>query len=111
MKGKTIIELTNVNTGEVTTYEDENLITYGANKYINTGYINYNSYRTHRDMLPVSKRALGGILLFDNTISMHSFAYFLVLIGKTLHGSPCTTSSSSFPLSFIKLFFIYYYIN
>ena len=68
MKGKTIIELTNVNTGEVTTYEDENLITYGANKYINTGYINYNSYRTHMDMLPVSKKALGGILLFDNTL-------------------------------------------
>ena len=68
MKGKTIIELTNVNTGEVTTYEDENLITYGANKYINTGYINYNSYRTHMDMLPVYSKALGGILLFDNTL-------------------------------------------
>ena len=77
MKGKTIIELTNVNTGEVTTYEDENLITYGANKYINTGYFNYNSYRTHADMLPVSEKALGGILLFDNTLEEDPNNYHL----------------------------------
>ena len=77
MKGKTIIELTNVNTGEVTTYEDENLITYGANKYINTGYINYNSFRTHEDMLPVSEKALGGILLFDNTLEEDPNNYHL----------------------------------
>lgn len=78
LKGKTIIELTNVNTGEVTTYEDEqNLITYGANKYINTGYVNYNSYRTAKDMLPVSKKALGGVLLFDNTLEEDPNNYHL----------------------------------
>lgn len=67
MKGKTEIILTNVKTGAVRVYEDENLITNALDKLININVaMNYalNSY-----VLPFATNALGGILLFDGQLT------------------------------------------
>ena len=66
MKGKTEIILTNVETGKVRVYEDENLITDALDKLININVaMNYalNSY-----VLPFATNALGGIMLFDGQL-------------------------------------------
>ena len=75
LKGKTIIELTDVNTGEVTTVEHENMMTNALNIFfshnpmglfntlVNTRTIKYfNKY-----FIPICPNLLGGILLFSKS--------------------------------------------
>lgn len=67
MKGKTTIILTNVETGEQEVHENENLITNALDKIIGINVaMNFalNSY-----ILPIASKALGGIMLFDNTLT------------------------------------------
>lgn len=76
LKGKTTIELTDVNSGEVTTVQEENMVTNALNYFFNsnpmgvfhylknTGTIKYfNEY-----FIPICPKILGGILLFSETI-------------------------------------------
>lgn len=65
-KGHTRIELRNVETGEVEVHEDDNLVTNAIDHIINMEMScnhNPNDY-----CLPVSGNALGGIMLFDETL-------------------------------------------
>ena len=76
LKGKTLIELTDVNTGEVTTVEHENMMTNALNIFfnynpmglfntlVNTRTIKYfNKY-----FIPICPNLLGGILLFSEAL-------------------------------------------
>lgn len=76
LKGKTTIELTDVNTGEVTTVEDENMITNALQYFFNSNpmgtfvqlgntdrIVNYNEA-----FIPMCPKLLGGILLFPETL-------------------------------------------
>ena len=76
LKGKTTIELTDVNTGEVTTVEHENMMTNALNIFfnhnpmglfntlVNTRTIKYfNKY-----FIPICPNLLGGILLFSEAL-------------------------------------------
>lgn len=75
MKGTTVIELTDVKTGKVETYSDENMITNAISQlfanniegmlyYIQSyGNANWNDYH-----LPLCPNAIGGILLFSETL-------------------------------------------
>lgn len=71
IKGKTLIELTDVKTGKVEQYEDENIITNAGQLYINAmaslysvNDLNNSSYKR----FPLYKGAFGGIKLFENAI-------------------------------------------
>lgn len=84
MKGHTIIELTNTETGEKRTYEDDNMVTNFLEQFcIPTGPLNYNlyamlaSYASQRDSSSKSEAALykeqphcftQGLLLFEDEI-------------------------------------------
>lgn len=84
MKGHTIIELTNTETGEKRTYEDDNMVTNFLEQFcIPTGPLNYNlyamlaSYASQKDSSTPSNAALNieqphcftkGLLLFENEI-------------------------------------------
>lgn len=75
MKGTTVIELTDVNTGEVETYKDENMITNAVSQLFSNNIegmlygiqgsntVNWNDYH-----LPICPNAIGGILLFSDTL-------------------------------------------
>ena len=76
LKGKTTIELTDVNTGEVTTVEQENMVTNALGNFFNNnpmGLFNYlvNS-RTikyfNKYFIPICPNLLGGILLFSEAL-------------------------------------------
>lgn len=79
LKGKTIIELTDTKTGEVETFEDNNLVTQAINEIIlkRKRYLGFQSGKgvkqaeTHSSfisMFPLYKRFFGGIMLFSNSI-------------------------------------------
>lgn len=78
MKGKTIIELRDVYTNEVQRIEDNNMFTNALNDIINKSPwwsksemlapTNYHSDVTKRSMTPLIGNALGGLLLFPETI-------------------------------------------
>lgn len=77
MKGKTIIELTDVRTGEVERYEDTNMFTNALDSLFNRAPWWFNdaaladldtSGFTNYPMAPIVGNALGGLLLFPQTI-------------------------------------------
>ena len=76
LKGKTTIELTDVNTGEKKTYEDHNMVTNFANYlFKNIGglwkkeaFYDSNSGYYDKSYYPYCTDMLGGLLLFDNEI-------------------------------------------
>ncbi len=75
MKGTTVIELTDVNTGKAETYKDENMITNAISQLFSNNIegmlyavqgsatANWNDYH-----LPICPNAIGGILLFSETL-------------------------------------------
>ena len=68
MKGKTKIILTNVETGEQEVHEDENLITNALDKLINM-HMAMNISPNDQNLLPIATEALGGLMLFDDTLT------------------------------------------
>ena len=79
LKGKTIIELTDVNTGEKEVIEENNMVTNAINDLFNTfpnllnSYLIYrggsfSSYGQNLEFLKLYEVLLGGILLFDSQI-------------------------------------------
>ena len=71
LKGKAVIELKNVKTGEVQKTEQENLITNAVTEILRTNpigtfYRNANEITTFRwdQFLPICPNLIGGILLF-----------------------------------------------
>lgn len=75
LKGKTVIELTNVNTGQKEVYEDTNLVTEAAFDILNVNIdgmlydnTNFNGSSGEDWLLPIKKNIMGGILLYQNEI-------------------------------------------
>jgi len=70
LKGHTKIELTDVNTGEVTVYEDTNMFTNAIYKTLNNAWTALvGGVSTLKDWhLPLSQKMLGGIALFEDSI-------------------------------------------
>lgn len=85
LKGKTTIELTDVNTGEVTTVEQENMLTNVLNNFFNhnpMGLFNsMSNARTlkyfNKNFLPICPNLLGGILLFSETLEEDADNFFV----------------------------------
>ena len=67
LKGKTQIILTDVNTGKQEVYEDKNLVTNALDKIINIEMAMNHPLDSY--MLPIATRALGGLMLFDGTLT------------------------------------------
>lgn len=70
LKGKTIIELTDVKTGEVERHESDNMITNALNHIFEPlgHYKTASRLLTASDLIPYYQNLLGGILLFDGEI-------------------------------------------
>ena len=75
LKGKSVIELTDVHTGKKEIYEDENLVTEAVADVLNTNLqgIMYDNPQLDGQsgdawLLPVYSRLTGGILLYQDTI-------------------------------------------
>lgn len=70
IKGKTLIELKDVTTGEVKRFEDNNMVTNALNNFLDTygtwGASVFNDYDFKK--LPMWRTLLGGLFLFDKTI-------------------------------------------
>lgn len=77
MKGHAKIELTNVHTGEKEVYEHDNLVTnIVANQIAELGkYVGYTDINSQ--YLPLYQKAMGGILLFPETLEENADNYFL----------------------------------
>lgn len=75
LKGKSVIELTDVHTGRVEHYEDTNLVTEAVMDVLNCNIkgmlynsTGFNSSSGDNWMLPIKKNIMGGILLYQNAI-------------------------------------------
>lgn len=68
LKGHAVIELTDVNTGEVERVEHDNLITNGAQKLLDH-FISAYGRSANSAILPIEERLLCGIYLFDDTLT------------------------------------------
>ena len=72
LKGETLIQLTNVKTGEVEEYRHENFVTEFASEYFKEcGALNSNPLGSIQDSMPVDD-LFGGIMLFDKKINQNS---------------------------------------
>lgn len=76
IKGKTIIELTDVHTGEVERHEEENMVTNALNKIFEPFGFFKSPANIVRNFFPLYEKALGGILLFDGSIEESPNAIF-----------------------------------
>ena len=75
LKGKSVIELTDIHTGQVEVYEDTNLVTEAVMDVLNTNIMgilfdntSFNSANGENWMLPIKKNIMGGILLYQNPL-------------------------------------------
>ena len=70
LKGKTIIELKNIKTGEVERYEDHNMVTNALQHIFEPlgHYKKPDKLFTNSDVIPYYEKLLGGLLLFDGAI-------------------------------------------
>ena len=75
LKGKSVIELTNVHTGQKEVYEDTNLVTEAVMDILNTNIMGilydstgFNNSNGDAWKLPLKKNIMGGILLYQNEI-------------------------------------------
>lgn len=73
--GKSVIELTDVHTGQVEKYEDSNLVTEAVSDVLNANIMGvlydstaFNNSNGENWMLPLNKNIMGGILLYQNEI-------------------------------------------
>lgn len=84
MKGKTIIELTDINTKEVKRIEDHNMFTKALDSvfnqipwwHSNTAVREANTSGGLNTLVPIIGRALGGLLLFPETIDENADTIF-----------------------------------
>ena len=78
LKGKTIIELTDVKTGKVERHESDNMITNALNHIFEPlgHYKTASRLFTSSDMIPFYQNLLGGLLLFDGEIQENAEQLF-----------------------------------
>ena len=75
MKGHTLIQLTDVNTGKIEKVEDNNMITNALNYYLaSAGMMDISNSLAYSQVrnYPLWQSLLGGILLFDRKIEESS---------------------------------------
>lgn len=75
LKGKTVIELTDVHTGQTEVYEDTNLVTEALSDIFNTNILgmlynspSFNGASGDNWMLPIKKNLMGGVLLYQDEL-------------------------------------------
>lgn len=75
LKGKTVIELTDVHTGKKEIHEDTNMVTEAVSDVLNTNIMgllynntSFNNSSGENWMLPIKKNIMGGILLYQNPL-------------------------------------------
>jgi len=81
LKGHTKIELTDVNTGKKEVYEDDNLVTNALSSLLNSNYFGFestdvNTNKTWMTRYPIIGNALGGVLLYQDSIEENKDTYF-----------------------------------
>lgn len=102
LKGKTTIELTDINTGEVAVFEDTNLITNAMSdlcqRTFKRGNTIHHTYSFYSD--PISFNQLfGGILLFDTALEENPNKYFPPTTANMVgHGSNITYTGTDLSL-------------
>lgn len=86
LKGKSVIELTDVHTGKKEVYEDVNLVTDAVMDVLNTnlrGFLynntTFNGSSGESWMLPLKKNIMGGILLYQDGIEERADSYYAPL--------------------------------
>ena len=88
--GKTKIELTDVNTGEVEVYENKNMVTNALRDLFKPLGLSQKPSRYFQDFVPYYATVLGGILCFDTEIPENPDKYFppadATLIGCASYG-------------------------
>lgn len=83
LKGKSVIELTDVHTGEKEVYEDTNLVTDAVMDILNTNLMgllynntSFNGSNGENWKLPLKKNIMGGILIYQNEIEESADNYY-----------------------------------
>ena len=69
IKGKLQIELKDEKTGRIERHEEENMVTNAVANLLGLGANAAPGYNLLQELLPISQKALGGIFLFDGTLS------------------------------------------
>lgn len=100
LKGKTTIELTDVNTGEKKVYEDHNMVTNFA-KYLFRNVGNFCdptvffSSNSNTNYYPYRKNMLGGLLLFDSEIDPKNGETIFAPTGASMAGCASYDATST----------------
>lgn len=81
LKGKTVIELTDVKTGQIEHYEDENIVTNALQDYI-SAYLAFQGIAAANAYMPLYNIAASGIKLFDSTIEENANNYKMPSVGQ-----------------------------
>ena len=76
LKGTTRIELTDVNTGEVETYENHNMVTNALRDVLKPLGLCKRPSRFLNEFTPYCEKLLGGILCFDTEIPENADNYY-----------------------------------
>lgn len=102
IKGSSVIELTDVNTGRVQMFKDENLVTAAVPKALafHLGLAEMNSSVANAaafNLLPVVPNAIGGILCFEDRLDENPGVFYAdpdnKIVGCASNNSHSTTSS------------------
>jgi len=98
LKGTTKIELTNVHTGEVETYQNHNMVTNALRDILKPLGLSNRPSRYFNDFVPYYEKLLGGILCFDKEIPENADNYFppadATLIGCASYGVQNNTKNT-----------------
>lgn len=78
LKGTTKIELTDVNTGAVETYENHNMVTNALRDVLKPLGLCKRPSRFLSEFTPYYEHLLGGILCFDSEIPENADNYYLI---------------------------------
>ena len=98
LRGTTRIELTDVNTGEVETYENHNMVTNALRDVLKPLGLSQRPSRFFSDFVPYYEKLLGGILCFDKEIPENADNYYppadAALIGCAAYGVQNNTKNT-----------------
>ena len=98
LRGTTRIELTDVNTGEVETYENHNMVTNALRDVLKPLGLSKRPSRFFSDFVPYYEKLLGGILCFDKEIPENADNYYppadAALIGCAAYGVQNNTKNT-----------------
>jgi len=98
LKGTTKIELTDIHTGKVETYENKNMVTNALRDIFRPLGLSQRPSRYFSDFVPYYKTLLGGILCFDTNIDENADNYYppatANLVGCAAYGEQNNTTNT-----------------